>query len=151
MKEIAWAAGLYEGEGTCCASNGGAVVSLTMTDLEPVQWFFETLGCGKIYGPYHNKNPKYKPIYRWFVCGWDNVDYVYKKLQPWLCDRRQKQFEKVLTITHQVVKVISEPCGYDTSKSLRGGYDRHRRRKEPACKTCLIAYNQYMKNYRNKE
>lgn len=149
MKEIAWAAGLYEGEGTCCISHGSAIVSIVMTDLKPVQWFFETIGCGKIYGPYQYKK-MYKPWYRWSVCGWSNVNDIFDKLKPWLADRRIQQFEKVLRKTRPTIRLVSEPCGFDTSKSLRAGYDRHKRNNEPACRPCLDAYKTYMKKYRSK-
>ena len=46
---IAWAAGLYEGEGSLCMSSRGyPKISLGMTDREPVEWFKETLGFGYI-------------------------------------------------------------------------------------------------------
>lgn len=58
MHEIAWAAGLFEGEGSCsCRLKSGRHylrLSLTMTDEESVRRFHAAVGYrGNVTGPYH--------------------------------------------------------------------------------------------------
>src|SRR5712691_1669149 len=50
--EIAWAAGLFEGEGCFTQNRGRPVARLTTTDVDIVVRFAEAIGWGMIYGPY---------------------------------------------------------------------------------------------------
>ena len=49
---IAWAAGLFEGEGTITRCDGRLHLRMQLTDLEVLERFAEIVGTGKIYGPY---------------------------------------------------------------------------------------------------
>jgi hypothetical protein len=51
-EEIAWAAGLFEGEGTITISNERLVVRLVNTDEAIVRRLAEIVPFGTIYGPY---------------------------------------------------------------------------------------------------
>ncbi len=52
MQEIAWAAGLFEGEG-CITKNGNSpALRLNSTDEETVIRFQRIIGAGAVYGPY---------------------------------------------------------------------------------------------------
>lgn len=47
----AWAAGLFDGEG----SVGADRLQLKMVDRETVERFRDVVGCGTVYGPYANR------------------------------------------------------------------------------------------------
>lgn len=93
--EIAWAAGLFEGEG--CFShrlqrNGNAQVrvALAMTDRDAVERFAAFVGVGEVHGPKANpKQPGWRPVWEWYVQDSARVRAVIALLLPWLCERRR--------------------------------------------------------------
>lgn len=90
-EEIAWAAGLFEGEG-CVSSeqNGSLVLMLKNTDHEVVDRFDQIVRYGTLYGPYRNSERdghKRKPFWVWTVRGTDAYDAM-QLLAPWLSKRR---------------------------------------------------------------
>lgn len=108
-QEIAWAAGLFEGEGTVCAVkayNGSFYprMAIGTTDLDVLQRFVEIVGVGKVYGPYQHYGPDKKPMYRWAADRRERFTEVLDLIWPFLCDRRQQQvrdtFEKCHELTH---------------------------------------------------
>lgn len=98
---IAWAAGIFEGEGSVGIQSikakygpyTRAVVS--NTDLEVLEKFKYAVGFGVIDGPY--AKPKCKPIYLWRVSTWQGVERLYDMLETWLCERRRGQFQTTLS------------------------------------------------------
>lgn len=72
-EEIAWAAGLFEGEGCITVSNGRPVMRLNSTDADTPRRFCEIVGAGKVYGPY----------------GIDAMLTV-QLLSPWFGERRRR-------------------------------------------------------------
>ena len=93
-EEIAWAAGLFEGEGciTHFPRNSRSFdlqVALVMTDEDVVRRFDEIVGRGKVYGPYHSPSygDRHKPFWRWTAKG-DAGHDVLDLLGAWLSPRR---------------------------------------------------------------
>jgi hypothetical protein len=109
--DVAWAAGLYEGEGTCHSGYGtyrykGELRSrktptyqlrIAMTDLEPLQKFQETFGVGVINGPYMSAKST-KPAWHYSVTGYERTQAIIAAIWPWLSPRRKDQALKCLTI-----------------------------------------------------
>lgn len=91
--DLAWAAGLFEGEGTTCATRHREVkyasVALCMNDEEPVRRFHEIVGVGNVnFNPVRgNPNPRWD----WKAGAKKDVEYVVELLAPWLSDRRLVQ------------------------------------------------------------
>jgi|SRR5215472_6792722 len=111
--EIAWAAGLYEGEGSCFINARGAIsVTLGMSDLEPVSRFHQIVGVGTIYS-YENKPPR-KPVHRFVVTRCDEVIQVLTLLidSGFLSPRRTEQAERVLNVARGMVPKSSGRRGY---------------------------------------
>jgi hypothetical protein len=52
--QIAWAAGLFEGEGTIVDSAGPVQLRVKMTDLDVLERLLDVFGVGEIYGPYES-------------------------------------------------------------------------------------------------
>jgi hypothetical protein len=90
---IAWAAGLYEGEGTVTRCGGYLRLSIRMTTEEPVRRFQAVVNCGTVYGPYQN-GPGRKPVWMWVGVGEDALD-VADLLRPWLSAPRRAQLVRV--------------------------------------------------------
>lgn len=73
MDEIAWAAGLFEGEGSArVTSSGRPSLRVKMTREDSVLRFAKAVGAGKVYGPYENRMddgyPR-SPFWTWIAEG----------------------------------------------------------------------------------
>jgi hypothetical protein len=93
--EIAYAAGLFEGEGCITVSRGRARLVISMTDKEPLQRVHAILG-GSIRGPYGPYTGNRKPHWQWMIERGDLVKEAYGLMEPWLSSRRQQRFQEVL-------------------------------------------------------
>lgn len=101
-EEIAWAAGLFEGEG-CFSSKRSQNTArrypnacLSMTDEDVVRKFFHIVRTGAVYGPVVRKNKKWKPQWKWSVSRYEDVAEIGKLFLPWLGWRRQQQLKDTL-------------------------------------------------------
>ena len=91
--EIAWAAGLFEGEGSITQNGGRLFIRLKMTDEDVVLRFAEIARYGEVYGPYnHQLRDGYvrKPYWVWLAPEYDALE-VLEMLWPWLSERRRAQ------------------------------------------------------------
>lgn len=92
--ELAWAAGLYDGEG-CVSSTGTgaqAVVGQSSSSDEAPEVlvrFQRAVGAGKINGPY--LRPNRRPHYRWTLGRRADVIDFYAKLWPFLSGPKKTQ------------------------------------------------------------
>jgi len=106
--DVAWAAGLFEGEGSiCCAQKYKAVRNVNgerrksgfrwwlvmhSTDRDVIEKFFRVVACGKMYGPYQDKRSvDYKPQFRWATTTLDDSQSVLKRFYPFLGERRREK------------------------------------------------------------
>jgi hypothetical protein len=97
-QEIAWAAGLFEGEGyvytqtqprSATGDDRWAIqVGLNMNDLDVVEKFMEVFGFGKI-RVYESANEKHHTNYRWRSTSWREFNQFADALYPLLGDRRR--------------------------------------------------------------
>jgi hypothetical protein len=139
----AWAAGLYEGEGSVYGHKDGARLSLSMTDREPVERFALYLGA-KVDGPYTRED--YKPVWRVVIGSRRRIRAAFEAFRPWLSPRRIGQFEAALGAI-QVQRVMqgeawSKDCAFAKPLS-QAGYKRHRAKGEQPCNPCLESYATY--------
>lgn len=93
---VAWAAGVYEGEGSCHAKNGrNPTLHINMTDRDIVERIGEILP-GHTYGPYeHGRGSKHKPFYVWQASSSAHAAEATDVLWPWLGMRRRKQIHSM--------------------------------------------------------
>jgi hypothetical protein len=91
IHDIAWAAGLYEGEGTATQSGGRPRLAVKMYDPEPLYWFHEVVGYGKVYGPYDRKveGEVVSTYYTWVAQRPAEAWEVAQMLYPWLSMKRK--------------------------------------------------------------
>lgn len=94
MLDIAWAAGLYEGEGWCNARQGR--IAISQVHLWPLKRMQERF-AGSIGGPY--KKPSLlgaSPYFIWYLSGYRAAAFamtIYALLSP----RRQEQLKTMLS------------------------------------------------------
>lgn len=89
-EEVAWAAGLFEGEGTISVSSGTVTVRVRNTDDWVIERFADIVERGTVYGPYsHNGRNGFrrKPFWDWVAQAYDALD-VLALLGTWLSPRR---------------------------------------------------------------
>lgn len=105
--QVAWAAGLFEGEGCVSSSrhpSGKWCVQarLGMTDEDPVRRFAGIMGVGRVRGPIQSKRPNEKPVYEWYVKNAPGVLAVITLLSPWLGQRRSARAAEVAKIAETI-------------------------------------------------
>jgi hypothetical protein len=92
---LAWAAGIFEGEGWIGSSrqsrgSGWSISAhINMTDRDVLDRFCDVVGMGKV-TTYPPKNG-YKPVSRWGVCSFEEVQYLVCLIWEWLGERRRSQ------------------------------------------------------------
>jgi hypothetical protein len=106
-EELAWAGGLFEGEGsfTVSARNRGEVrvlhpvAQLSMVDQSPLLRFAAAVGMGAVYGPYAHKGHIHnRPLYAWSVFGFERTQALIAYLWPFLSERRRLRAAEVLSL-----------------------------------------------------
>jgi hypothetical protein len=98
--DIAWATGLFEGEGTLGVFGNGATakvssMTLVMSDEQTVRRFAAIAGVGRIDGPLHYKN-SVKPLWRWRLTKTYDAARLIRRMWPLLGDRRREQARPIL-------------------------------------------------------
>lgn len=91
--EIAWAAGLFEGEGTAGLFGKQRVttnVQIMMTDRAPLERCRDALGFGYVEGPQRIRQG-WKPLYVWRVGKAAEIVAFFDAVWPFLSQRRKEQ------------------------------------------------------------
>lgn len=99
---LAWAAGLFEGEGTIYLQRVNyrdkayvyPRVALSMTDEDVVRAFCDAVGRGRVHGPYRQKGAR-KNIWQWSAFN-NDACLVLDDLLPWLGNRRRAKAMQVV-------------------------------------------------------
>ncbi len=106
---LAWAAGLFEGDGSTCLAKHRtheghvtADVSITQASscgLPEVLTRFKMVmgGVGRTYGPYAGRGHG-EPIYRYKALRFDDADHVLRSLWPWLGSTKRVQAMSVIAL-----------------------------------------------------
>lgn len=98
ITEIAWAAGFFDGEGSCLISSPRtAYMSVRQTHPEVLHRFQQAVGFGSIRGPYQQKNKKHSPYWEWGVGGHTYVQAAVAILWGFLGTVKREQALRVLT------------------------------------------------------
>lgn len=152
MKELAFLAGVFEGEG--CATHtrdsrtkeitGRFRLSVSMTDEDVVKRFYNFFRVGRLGGPYETGH---KPRYTWTVDTQDDAASVAYMLYPFLGIRRQERLFGLIFIWRNtpIVQRHRAKCG------THSGYMSHIQwRKTEVCEPCHTAYRIYCDEYNRK-
>lgn len=141
--QVAWAAGLFEGEGSTGfrrVSTGRAPTTarLGMTDLDAVEAFRDAVGVGRIRT---ERRPRpHKDLYYWEVSSFEAIESVLMLLRPWLKSRRgvaaDEALDYIAASRNRPPKLIlGGSCDHGhklTKDSLFEGTDKTPRR----CRAC---------------
>lgn len=99
--QIAWAAGILEGEGCFTEHSGHPYILVDMTDKDVIEKLLSVFPTGTMRGPYlHHKRPQYKPRWRFDAFGTKAVPIMLKVL-PYMCSRRTDKIKQLLSLRKQ--------------------------------------------------
>jgi hypothetical protein len=130
IKDInrAYCAGLFEGEGTIHSSirnkSGGSsrqrsiAISITMSDVMPLELFGDIVGAGTIRGPFSSKYGN-KLMYEYRTNKFETVQFIICNIWDWLSPRRKEQCVKA--INNYTSFKLSGPA-YSLKRNNRGDY-----------------------------
>lgn len=103
--EIAWAAGLFEGEGSISwfklknrADSIKVAVTISMTDEDVIYRFANIMGFGKVKGPYQPQPTSRKVRWVWEVQNFKDCLKAINLLYPYLGVRRQAKADEFIKI-----------------------------------------------------
>ena len=148
-ENIAWAAGLFEGEG-CVGVYGKPIgargprkspaMKITMTDLDVLEKFQRIVGVGKVGGPRRHKGKEHhKAFWSWSCNGTEKIQALLAAFWPFLCSRRQAKAADVIREMAEIPLRASKSrnfCkhGHAYTEATTYLYDGKRK-----CATCDIA------------
>jgi hypothetical protein len=141
--DIAWMAGIIEGEGCIhvISRGDGVQVKVTMTDLDIIQRLHETSGIGLVRFASMKGRERHKPQFSWIVQRSRDVARLLCAIAPVLGERRRaaclKAAERLARIRPQRRK--NSPLEHGTVF----GYQAERRRGLATCALCRSAVNIY--------
>jgi hypothetical protein len=87
-QEIAWAAGLFEGEGTLGSFPHGWALAVQMTDEDVIRRFAEFVGVGHVGGPYGPYPGRGKVCWTWHTSRREHVLSFCALFGPLMGERR---------------------------------------------------------------
>jgi hypothetical protein len=108
--ELAWVAGLLEGEGCFFpieyrTKGYGpytyARVAVLMTDLDVLQRLQRVTGIGHINGPTPRKDPRHKPIWHWVASKNKESITLMRAVYPLMGERRRARIDEVLALVEK--------------------------------------------------
>jgi hypothetical protein len=138
--EVAYCAGLFEGEGCILTTKQGwPVIAIVMTDREPLEQFERYMGGAIAPTPKTPRQPHHKIQYSYRAYSWRDVIRIGEQLYPWLSPRRQEQVDKVLRQRPEHPRGTAS-CPKEPFPST-AGYQRHRRLGEKPCEMCRQSNN----------
>lgn len=101
-QEVAWAAGLFEGEG-CIGlwehhrhKRPLVRLQIIMTDRDVLEKFCTIAECGKVSAERRTRQENRKPSFMWVISNRHDVDRLLRLFLPWLCARRAAKAQEVL-------------------------------------------------------
>jgi hypothetical protein len=130
--DIAWATGVFEGEG-CIALNAEKTPALqvSMCDEDVIRKFESVFG-GYVTGPTHRKGCT--PIYHWRLYGVKRVQAVLRLMWPLLGKRRQARAAEVIALYYEAPIKRKRGVGDREAgippPNLQHKWQRYRARKE---------------------
>lgn len=99
LVDVAWAAGLIEGEGCFTIhSKKHPYLLVDMCDKDVIDKLHKIFPCGTVRGPYHNKNkPNHKPRWRFDAFG-PKCRNIVLEVYPYMCARRRARIDELMEL-----------------------------------------------------
>lgn len=95
-EEIAWVAGIIEGEGTFVAHGSGVRIGVAMTDIDIINRLAAVTGIGNVYHNLSVARPHHKPASLWCVGRRAHAVHLFAAIYPWLGRRRRERIDALL-------------------------------------------------------
>ena len=124
--ELAWFAGLFEGEGTVTWDKRYHTMRLSVgsTDLDVLERVQQATGVGTISGPYKGQGKStpehYKPMYGWYLSNHQDQLDLWEKIRPMMSARRSARFDELCAM-YDAAPRKRRPDSKRTRPSTRGG------------------------------
>jgi hypothetical protein len=115
LTEIAWAAGLFEGEG-CITHSGNPetpVLACCMSDLDVMERFVSAVGIGRIRQRFTKEHEHHKTMFEWRIHGDQKCHLVLIKFWPWLGERRRNRALELFTRPNYLLPTSVPPADID--------------------------------------
>lgn len=123
-EELAWAAGLFEGDGSVTITGWDSPTLFVdqSGDPEVLHRFAEALGLGVVHGPYPGATANRQPRWQFRVSGFEATQAVAAMLWPWLGRVKKLQVRRVL-VDRQVPMPdgVCRDCGESRPVTKRTG------------------------------
>lgn len=156
VKEIAWVAGLLEGEG-CFVNKGTPKIAIQMTDLDVMEAYGKLVGKGLNPKPHGNRRRKnggeLKPCWVCLLTGRDAAQWM-MTIYPLMGERRQEKIRECLR-KWKTARLQGKgtdpnyPCGHPrTEENNTRRYKKVDGTYSKGCRTCFTAY---CRRYRAKK
>lgn len=101
--QIAWVAGLLEGEGTFIRRSGNScVISCEMTDKDTIEKLFSFVGTGNIYFC-SARNEAWKDTWKWQLTDSLCILELLQLIYPWMSDRRKIAIDIVMSTVRKTI------------------------------------------------
>ena len=98
-KDLAWAAGFIEGEGTMDWDRGRGRIAANQVTREPLEWLLSMFG-GHIYSRMPTEGIGKKRVYNWIATG-PRARGIMFSLFSFLTERRREQIKSALGVTRK--------------------------------------------------
>jgi hypothetical protein len=111
-EDIAWVAGVFEGEGTIRVRKGnyGAQVSIRMDDQDVVERICSIMGFGHVYElEEHRANGRVVTQYNYQLGSADDVIAFLTAVLPWLGNRRKEKAEQAIASARLIGNSYAHP------------------------------------------
>jgi hypothetical protein len=145
---IAWAAGLFEGEGSIVTYHARRCetpkLQVQMTDHDVILRFHQTMALGRVNGPYVRAGKSWKAQWTWSVTSFESVQALVAMWWPWLGARRRLKATEVL-MRARARPVVQK---YRTACPRGHPYDRRNNLGSRYCLACQNATNRRSKTRR---
>ena len=147
-EEIAWAAGLFEGEGWFSLDAGQPIMGMQMSDYEVLERFASVVKLGKIYYrkprvySYERINAR-KEQWAWRLSKKDDILHLIKLFRPWLGSRRIARAEELIEAASKLAPRPGMPKGKKTKRAAPCGEIRCYW-QGCRCKECKAANRRYL-------
>jgi len=139
VSEIAWVAGLFDGEGFCATGNRGRnhLLKVNMTDEELVRRVAAILGVGSVHGPITRTDvpAHWLPQWSWVACAASAVAAA-EAMLPYVGSRNRERFTAMIASFRAQKLGRCEEC------------DRTFERVHRDCRFCGVSCK--CKNYRRR-
>jgi hypothetical protein len=139
--EIAWAAGLFEGEGTVGVyvdkrgRKPRPSAALSMTDEDVVRRFAAVIGSGSVFGQQPRGRGR-KVLWRWQSRSKPTIRAMAAAFGPYLGERRKQQMAAAVAVALEPAPSERTHCPHGHAYSPRNTYIGGRNGRSRFCRTC---------------